>query len=50
MGGIQNKKEELENEFKLAGIDVLIITETKKKGKTIRKTINEHVIFSGRGQ
>ena len=31
MRGIHSKKEELEREFESAGLDVLIVTETKKK-------------------
>ena len=49
--GIQDKDEELQGEFEMAGLDILIVTETKRKDKTVKETSNRHVIIcSGVGK
>ncbi|CAH1159917.1 unnamed protein product [Phaedon cochleariae] len=45
---IQGKEKELEEEFDDLGLDLLAVTETKKKGKGLLKTDAEHLfIYSG---
>ncbi|CAH0561738.1 unnamed protein product [Brassicogethes aeneus] len=45
---IQGKENELEEEFEELGLDILAITETKKKGQGITKLYNNNIlIFSG---
>ncbi|CAH0558552.1 unnamed protein product [Brassicogethes aeneus] len=45
---IQGKENELEEEFEELGLDILVITETKKKGQGITKLHNNNIlIFSG---
>ncbi|XP_044759762.1 uncharacterized protein LOC123317348 [Coccinella septempunctata] len=46
--GIQGKEDELEAEFEDIGLELLAITETKKKGEGSTRTKNDHLlIYSG---